>query len=65
MYKDKIISVVIPAYNEEKLIEKTINSVPEFVDKIVIANDASKDKTRNKVEKVMKKNSRKMVLLKY
>jgi len=58
MYKQKIISVVIPAYNEEKLIEKTINSVPDFIDKIVIANDVSKDKTRNKVEDVMKNNSK-------
>jgi len=58
MYKDKIISVVIPAYNEEKLIEKTIESVPDFVDKIVVVNDVSKDTTRDKVEQVMKKNSK-------
>ncbi len=58
MYKDKTISVVIPAYNEEKLIEKTIDSVPDFVDKIVVTNDVSKDKTRNKVEEVMKNNSK-------
>jgi len=58
MYKDKIISVVIPAYNEEKLIEKTIESVPDFVDKIVVTNDVSKDKTREIVEEVMKINSK-------
>jgi len=58
MYKEKIISVIIPAYNEEKLIQKTIESVPDFVDKIVVTNDVSKDKTRNKVEEVMKNNSK-------
>jgi len=58
MYKDKIISVVIPAYNEEKLIQKTIESVPDFVDKIVVTNDVSKDKTREIVEEVMKINSK-------
>jgi len=58
MYKDKTISVVIPAYNEEKLIEKTIDSVPDFVDKIVVTNDVSKDKTGEKVEEVMKNNSK-------
>ncbi len=58
MYKDKIISVVVPAYNEEKLIEETIQSVPDFVDKIVVINDASKDKTRDKVEQVLKNNSK-------
>ncbi len=45
MYKEKIISVVIPAYNEEKLIKNTIQSVPTFVDKIVVVDDASTDKT--------------------
>jgi len=62
MYKDKIISVVVPSYNEEKLIEKTIQSVPDFVDKIVVINDTSKDKTRDKVEQVLKNNS-KVVLI--
>ena len=56
MYKNKIVSVVIPAYNEEKLIQKTIQSVPNFVDKIVVTNDSSKDKTREKVKQVMKNN---------
>jgi len=56
MYKNNIVSVVIPAYNEEKLIEKTIKSVPDYIDKIVVTNDASKDKTRDKVEQLMKKN---------
>jgi len=58
MYKNKIVSVVIPAYNEEKLIEKTIQSIPNFVDKIVVTNDSSKDKTREKIEQVMKNNSK-------
>ena len=58
MYKNKIISVLIPAYNEEKLILKTIELVPEFVDKILVTNDASKDKTRQIVEEVIKNNSK-------
>jgi len=56
MYENKIVSVVIPAYNEEKLIQKTIQSVPNFVDKIVVINDSSKDKTRETAEQVMKNN---------
>lgn len=47
MYKQKVISVVIPAYNEEKLIGKVIDSVPEYVDWIVAVNDASSDATSN------------------
>ena len=45
MYKEKTVAVVVPAYNEEKLIAKTISSIPEMVDKIIIVNDASTDRT--------------------
>jgi len=56
MYKLKIISVIIPAYNEEKLIKKTIESVPTFVDKIVVIDDASSDRTAEIVKSAMKLN---------
>ncbi|UCG03438.1 MAG: glycosyltransferase family 2 protein [Candidatus Heimdallarchaeota archaeon] len=45
MYRDHTIAVVIPAYNEEKLIGKTISKVPSFVDKIIVVDDASVDRT--------------------
>jgi len=45
MYKDKKIAVIVPAYNEEKLIHKTISSVPDYVDKIIVINDNSYDNT--------------------
>ncbi len=45
MYKDKTIAVVVPAYNEEKQIGMVIENMPEFVDRIVIVNDGSKDDT--------------------
>ena len=53
MYKDNLISVVVPAFNEENLITNTINSIPEYVDKIVIVNDASKDNTSKIIEKLI------------
>lgn len=53
MYKDNLISVVVPAFNEEYLITNTINSIPEYVDKIVIIDDASKDNTSKIVEKLI------------
>jgi len=56
MYKEKSISVVIPAYNEEKLIVKTINTIPTFVEKIVVINDASKDNTSKIIEEIKKDN---------
>jgi len=43
MYRDKTISLVIPAYNEEKLIVPTLENVPKLIDKIYVINDASTD----------------------
>jgi len=62
MYKQKNISVLIPAYNEEKLIEKTIQSVPDFVDKIVVTNDSSTDKTRKIVQGLMNNNPKLLLI---
>jgi glycosyltransferase involved in cell wall biosynthesis len=45
MYRNKTIAVVIPAYNEERLIEKVLESMPGFVDHIVVVDDASFDRT--------------------
>lgn len=58
MYKDKKISVSIPAYFEEKLIADTISSVPEYVDHIVVTNDGSTDGTAAEVKKIMEKDER-------
>jgi len=43
--KTKTIAVVVPTYNEEKQIGHVINSMPDFVDRIVVVNDASTDDT--------------------
>jgi len=45
MYKDNRIAVIIPAYNEEKLIGDVVGSIPEYVDYIIVVDDASKDNT--------------------
>jgi len=45
VYEDKTIGVVIPAYNEEKLIGQVITTLPDFVDLCVVVNDASTDQT--------------------
>jgi glycosyltransferase involved in cell wall biosynthesis len=45
MLNGKTVAVVVPSYNEEKQIGIVIESMPEFVDRIIIVNDCSKDKT--------------------
>ena len=50
MYKGKTIGVVVPAYNEEKLIDRVIDTMPDFVDRIIVVNDASTDNTLSVLE---------------
>ncbi len=52
MYKRKKIAVVVPAYNEELLIEKTLKSIPDYIDKIYVIDDGSYDKTYETIESV-------------
>jgi glycosyltransferase involved in cell wall biosynthesis len=58
VYKEKTVSVIVPAYNEEELIAKTIASIPEVVDKIVVVNDASIDRTAEIIEELSKEDAR-------
>lgn len=58
MYKKLSIGVAVPAYNEEKLIEKTLTTMPDFVDHIVVINDCSSDKTLSIIKKLQKNNKR-------
>jgi glycosyltransferase involved in cell wall biosynthesis len=44
-YREKTIGIVVPAYNEALLIGETLKSIPEFVDKIYVIDDCSKDRT--------------------
>ncbi len=58
MYKKLSVGVAVPAYNEEKLIEKTLTTMPDFVDHIVVINDCSKDSTLSIVKRLQKKDLR-------
>lgn len=58
MYKDKVIGVVVPAYNEERFIAQVLTTVPAFVDKIYAVNDASTDRTLELINSAAKQNGK-------
>jgi glycosyltransferase involved in cell wall biosynthesis len=58
VYRDHTIAVVVPAYNEELLIADTLSSLPAFVDKIYVVNDASVDNTQTVIEEISRKDLR-------
>jgi glycosyltransferase involved in cell wall biosynthesis len=45
VYKSKTVAVVVPAYKEEKLIGRVIETMPDYVDHIVVVDDCSPDRT--------------------
>jgi len=64
MYKDKKIGVVVPAYNEEKLIGTVIETMPDFVDSIIVVDDNSEDETVQIVQGHQVKNE-KIILIRH
>lgn len=45
MYRDHSVAVVVPAYNEERHIARVIMTMPDFVDHMIVIDDASTDDT--------------------
>ncbi|MBI5557282.1 MAG: glycosyltransferase family 2 protein [Deltaproteobacteria bacterium] len=62
MFHDNQLAVVVPAYNEEHLIGTVIETLPGYVDHIVIVDDCSKDNTVAVVKKYCEKDERVVLL---
>lgn len=62
MYLEKRVAVVVPAYNEEKLIGRTLSAIPDFVDKVIVVDDASVDHTKMIVKKMAEEDGRIMLI---
>jgi glycosyltransferase involved in cell wall biosynthesis len=59
----KHLAVVIPAYNEEKLLETTLAGIPAFVDRIYVVDDASRDATVGRAHTAAATDSRIVVIV--
>ena len=55
MYKKKKIAVVVPAMNEEVLLPLTLQGIPDYVDRVIVIDDGSSDKTAAIADKFSKK----------
>ena len=53
MYRDRTVAVVVPAYNEEVLIARVIETMPDYVDRIVVVDDCSRDGTVETVRRYL------------
>ena len=62
MYRKLETAVVIPCYNEEKMITQTIKKIPEYIDHIIAVNDASTDNTIGVLKKLKKQYSKLIIV---
>lgn len=62
MHDGARVGVLIPAYNEGTQIEGVLATMPDFVDDIVVVNDASTDDTADAVRRAQAKDDRVVLL---
>lgn len=58
MYKKLKVSLVIPAYNEERLIGSTLEKIPKTIDRVYVIDDSSFDRTPYIIKEYSKKDKR-------
>lgn len=58
LLKGKTIATLVSAYNEGHLITKTLSTMPEFVDKIIVVNDCGTDDTLDRIKAYREQDNR-------
>lgn len=58
MYQNNVIGVIVRAHNEQECIASVIKSIPSYVDKVYVINDASTDRTQEIIRELSKQDSR-------
>ena len=49
MFEGRRVAVVVPAYNEERLIDRVLDTMPAMVDRIIVVDDCSTDATAERL----------------
>ena len=64
-YRGKTVAVVVPAFNEERLIGDTIDRMPDFVAKTIVVDDRSEDATAERVQERVDADPGRVVLVRH
>lgn len=56
MYKDKSVAVVVPCFNEGSQVVKVLSTMPNYIDKVYVVDDASTDNTGEIAQKYIDEN---------
>lgn len=65
MFQDHLVSVVVPAHNEELLIERVVGGMPSLVDHIIVVDDASTDQTMERLALLKKTHGDRLVIVQH
>ncbi len=65
MFQEHRISVVIPAHDEELLIERVVEGIPAFVDHVIVVDDASQDQTADKLANLKLRHGDRLVVVRH
>lgn len=57
--------MVVPAHNEELLIERVVNGIPAFVDHIIVVDDASTDKTPERLAVLKDQHAERLLVIRH
>ncbi|MCD4738719.1 MAG: glycosyltransferase [Anaerolineae bacterium] len=65
MYRHHTIAVVVPAYNEEALLGRVIETMPNYVDPIMVVDDCSRDGTVETVRRYLPRLGERSLLIQH
>lgn len=65
MFQEHRVSVVIPAHNEELLIERVVMGIPDCVDHIIVVDDTSTDGTAAKLAELKARMGERLVVVRH